>query len=236
MPALALLASFSLPNLRSGLVTRPVSMRALISGESEKPLGPGGCQDSPQCSTRQGTRARTRPEKPRRRVQRRPRRAGQGRTGPGWLAGQRSERHPGQGGQGNLCGVSGCGAAPGWKQNGSNGSCGTRRRILWGLVPAQSHMARAEMRIRVSIFFDPPELDFRVAPRACRPNMSMTAAALRTTSRPRRGLLLARWLRVPSQASHWNWRRHSLIVAGRQRPEVGLSGQAASVFAGRRRG
>ena len=80
--------------------------------------------------------------------------------------------------------------------------------------------------------FDPPELDFRVAPRACRPNMSMTAAALRTTSRPRRGLLLARWLRVPSQASHWNWRRHSLIVDGRQRPEVGLSGQAASIFAG----
>lgn len=32
-------------------------------------------------------------------------------------------------------------------------------------------MARAEMRIRVSIFFDPPELDFRVAPRACRPNV-----------------------------------------------------------------
>lgn len=46
-----------------------------------------------------------------------------------------------------------------------------------------------------------PELDFRVAPRACRPNVSMTATALRTTSRPRRGLLLARWLRVPSQAS-----------------------------------
>lgn len=46
-------------------------------------------------AARQGTRARTRPEKPRRRAQRRPRRAGLGR---GW-AGQRSERHPGQGGQ-----------------------------------------------------------------------------------------------------------------------------------------
>jgi hypothetical protein len=199
VPASALLAIFRIPNLRSGLVTRPVSMRALISGESEKPLGPGGCRESPQCSqARQGTRLRTRPEKPRRRVQRRPRRAGQG-----------SERHPGQGGQ--VCRWAGRAIdmefgdvepAPGWKQNGSNGSCGTRRRILWGLVPARSHMARAEMRIRVSIFFDPPELDFRVSPSACRPNVSMTATALRTTSRPRRGLLLGRLVAcpVPSQA------------------------------------
>lgn len=50
VPALALLASSSLPNLRSGLCTRPVSTRALISGESEKPLGTGGCQERPQCS------------------------------------------------------------------------------------------------------------------------------------------------------------------------------------------
>lgn len=145
--------------------------------------------------------------------------ATQGRAGPGRAAKREASWAGWAGWQGNLCGVCRCGAAPGWKQNGSNGSCGTRRRILWGLVPARSHMARAEMRIRVSIFFDPPELDFRVAPRACRPNVSMTATALRTTSRPRRGLLLARWLRVPSQASiPWTLGNAAFSACDRRRP------------------
>lgn len=84
-----------------------------------------------------------------------------------------------------------------------------------------------------------PELDFRVAPRACRPNMSMTATALRTTSRPRRGLLLARLVACPVSGIAFSLGRtgaciHSLIVASPadSARKVGLSGQAASVSRG----
>lgn len=83
-----------------------------------------------------------------------------------------------------------------------------------------------------------PELDFRVAPRACRPNMSMTATALRTTSRPRRGLLLARLVACPVSGIAPSLGRtgaciHSLIVAGRQRPEGGIERSSSLSFVSR---
>lgn len=154
---------------------------------------------------------RTRPEKPRRRVQRRPGRAAR--------AGQSEAR--GILGQGvvlwagglsgraihvcGLCGDSGRGgAAPGWKQNGSNGSCGTRRRILWGLVPARGHMARAEMRIRVSIFFDPPRVRFQGGSARVQTQCEHDSNGRPARCGPRlardEGCCLLDWLRVPSQA------------------------------------
>lgn len=98
-------------------------------------------------------------------------------------------------------------------------------------------MARAEMRTRVSIFFDPPELDFRVAPRACGPNVSMTAAALRTTFSPETGVAacsLAAW--PVSGISLGTGEGTLLIVAGRQRPGGGIERSGSLGFAGRRRG
>lgn len=109
----------------------------------------------------------------------------------------------------------------------------------------RSHMARAEMRIRVSIFFDPPKVRFQGGSARVqtqcehdshgRPPATAVQPPLRTTSRPRRGFAgcwLLDWLRVPSGPRLRHVYRylvvgktgakghayiHSLIVAGRQR-------------------
>lgn len=97
-------------------------------------------------------------------------------------------------------------------------------------------MARAEMRIRVSIFFDPPQLDFRVAPRACRPNVSMTAAALRTSLSPETGFAACSLAACPVSGIPLGLGK---AFSDRRRPTApggGIERSGSLSFAGRRRG
>lgn len=117
MPALALLASFSFPKFTKWARYAPRLNESTDFWGIGEAVGPRRLSEKPTVLTARQGQVRTRPEKPRRRAQRR----------PGWLAGwagqagragQRSEKHPGH--VGNLCGVFQSGAGPRletkWKQ------------------------------------------------------------------------------------------------------------------------
>lgn len=98
-----------------------------FSGESDKPLGPGGCQDHSAKQSQVKGPARTCPGDETWQV---------ARLGNDGIPGGQVDRPRRR------------------KQNGSNGSSGTSGRFLWMLVLARNHLARPEIRTRVPIFLE----------------------------------------------------------------------------------
>lgn len=75
-------------------------------------------------------------------------------------------------------------------------------------------MARAEMRIRVSIFFDPPRLRFQGGSARMQTQYeSMTATAAADHVSPETRVSACSLAACLVSGIHWNWSKRFLIVA-----------------------